>query len=363
MKGSLILTFIIFSIKYCTEVYPFQKIVPPNYPAYVTIVNSPPINVTPNLTNYTLFFKDDFDGKDLDMKKWNYYRKGDVVGNLIYTPANASLKNGKLLLTTNKIGAANFSGVDINSKTLFKYGYYEIKARLPKSIGVGAAFWFFPPNMPQTYAGFNPATDGVEIDVFEYSPAIFETMIYSLHWNGYDFAKGAQVSTQQENIPGISKGYHTFALEWTPTEYVVYIDGKERIRTNKIISRTASTLILGFGTGGFGGTNYAGPWPDTFAIDYVKVYKRKPEVRIYGDSNGNGWVSKGLKPGRYTTAALVHKAVANNEASSFEIPKGWVMKVFDGDNFTGDTKLFTHDTGILSDFFNDKISSVIITIK
>jgi beta-glucanase (GH16 family) len=323
----------------------------------------PSINTNPGLKDYTLFMQEDFDGKILNTKRWNYYREGEKTGNHTYKPKNATVKNGNLYLTVQKLADGTFSAVDINSKSHFKYGYFEIKAKLPKAIGTEAAFWFFPWSMPETYAGFTPSIDGVEIDAFEYSPAIFETMIYSLHWNGYDYAKGAQVSTKQEIIPGISKGYHLFALEWTPTEYVIYIDGKERIRTNKIISRKASTLILGFGTGGFGGTNYAGPWPDTFAIDYVKVYKRKPEVRIYGDANGNGWISEGLQPGSYTTAQLKQKGIFDNEASSLEVPKGWKVTVFENDYFKGKSVMIITDTGTLEPYFNDKLSSIVISKK
>lgn len=317
----------------------------------------------PDLKNYSLFIHEEFPGEKLNTKTWSYYRKGDVVNNLVYTADNAHVQNGKVYLTANKLSNEMFSGVDINTKAFFKYGYFEVKAKLPKAIGIEAAFWFFPWSMPETYAGFTPSIDGVEIDVFEYSPAIFETMIYSLHWNGYDYAKGAQVSSKQEYLPGISNGYHTFALEWTPEEYVVYIDGNERIRTDKIISRKASTLILGFGTGGFGGTNYAGPWPDTFAIDYVKIYKRNPEVRMYGDSNGNGWISGGLQPGNYTTAQLKQKGIIDNEASSLEVPKGWKVIAYTENNFKGDAVSFATDTGIIGNDFNDKISSIKITVN
>jgi beta-glucanase (GH16 family) len=325
--------------------------------------NDPTLNKPPNLNAYKLFLQENFDGTILNTKLWNYYRQGEKTGSHTYTPQNAIVKNGNLYLTVQKLAGGTFSAVDINSKTHFKYGYFEIKAKLPKSVGVEAAFWFFPWSMPETYAGFTPSTDGVEIDAFEYSPAIFETMIYSLHWNGYDYVKGAQVSTKQEYIPGISKGYHTFAFEWTPAEYAIYIDGKERIRTDKIISRKASTLILGFGTGGFGGTKFTGPWPDTFAIDYVKIYNRKPEVRIYGDVNGNGWISEGLQPGNYTTAELKQKGIIDNEASSLEVPKGWKVTVYEKDFFKGKSVMIVTDTGVMGPYFNDKLSSIVISKK
>jgi beta-glucanase (GH16 family) len=317
---------------------------------------------TPDFNNYTLFIEDNFNGIELDKKQWGYYRKGDTVNNCIYSPKNATVRNGKLYLKVDRLNANYFSGVDITPHQLFKYGYFEISAKLPKSIGDEAAFWFFAPGMSKTYPRANPSVNGTEIDVFEYSANNFDNLFYSLHWNGYDYKNGAQVNTSQEYISGISNGYHTYALEWTPKEYTVYVDNKERIKTNKIISRSPELLILGFGTGGFGGNNYLGPWPDTFAIDYVKFYNRKPAVRIYGDDDGYGWISDDLKPGTYSTAQLKEKGIVNNESSSMEVPKGWKVIAYDNDNFRGDSVIITADTRHINNILNNKLSSLKITL-
>jgi beta-glucanase (GH16 family) len=363
MKAFLILTLFILSLGYHIPDSKIYKIISADI--FTSNQNKPPFAQSkklPDLTAYTAFIKDDFNGDKLDTKIWGYYRKGDTVNNTVYSPQNAVVKNGKLFLIVDRTKTNYFSGVDVTPLRHFKYGYFEISAKLPKSIGGEAAFWFFPLGMPPTYAASNPALDGVEIDVFEYAPINFENLFYSLHWNGYDYKNGAQVSTSQDYVRGISNGYHNFGFEWTPKEYVVYVDNVERIRTNKIISRRHSNLILGFGTGGFGGNNHLGPWPDSFAIDYIKIYNRKPEIRIYGELNSNGWVSDGLQPGTYTTMQLNEKGVVNNESSSMEVPMGWKVIGYDNDNFKGDSIVITADTRNIGNSLNNKISSLKITL-
>jgi Glycosyl hydrolases family 16 len=305
----------------------------------------------PDLNQYNLVIEDNFNGTTLDKKIWGFYRQGDTIQDCIYFQKNATVKNGQLFLT-----------VDIMPHQLFKYGYFEISAKLPTSIGDEAAFWFFAPGMSKTYPKENPSVYGAEIDVFEYSANNFDNLFYSLHWNGYEYKNGAKVTTRQEHVPGISKGYHTYALEWTPKEYIVYVDNKERIRNNTIISRSPEIMILGFGAGGFAGKNYLGPWPDTFAIDYVKIYNRKPAVRLYGDDDGYGWISDDLLLGNYTTKQLLEKNFFNNDASAIEVPKGWQVTAFDDDNFTGNAVVIIGDKRQIGNNLNNKISSLKISL-
>lgn len=321
----------------------------------------------PDLSEYSLFFQDDFNGRSLDTSIWNYRREGHTVDSTIYLRHNARIKNGNLYLITDRY-QNKFSGVNISTEPKpqyhFKYGYFEIRAKLPQGIGNVGAFWFQAPGMSQTHAVANPSVHGAEIDVLEYSASNLDNLFHSLHWNGYDYSKGAQVSTFKNYMPGISHGYHTIALEWTPKEYIVYVDNIEKVRSDKIISRSPEFIILGCGTGGFGGTNRLGPWPDTLTVDYIKAYKRKPEVRLYELCDGYGRVSDGLQPGFYTTAQLTAKGVFNNTTNSCEVPKGWEVTAFDGDNFSGDSIVVTNDTRCFKSLkFNDKVSSLKITIR
>jgi hypothetical protein len=320
----------------------------------------------PDINDYIFFKEDDFNGTMLNKNTWSYRREGAIVDSSIYLKQNANVNNGFLNLITDRYQDI-FSGISISTQQKpayrFKYGYYEIRAKLPQTKGNVAAFWMQSDGMALTHSKPNPSIDGAEIDILEYSPTNKDVLYHSIHWNGYDYSKGAKQTTVQSYIPGISNAYHTFGFEWTAKEYVVYIDHIEKARTNQIISHVPEYIILGCGTRGFGGNlNYSGQWPDTFSIDFIKMYKRKPEVRLYENCDGYGWVSDGLQAGNYTTSQLISKGFFDDATSSMEVPTGWKLTAFDKDNFMGDSIVIMSDTRCLEDFhFNDKISSLKIT--
>ncbi len=329
------------------------------------VKNIPKENLNqPDLSDYTLFFEDDFDSTALNTNIWDYRQEGVASrDSSINLRQNAHIKNGNLYLITDR-HKNGFSGVNISTESKskayhFKYGYFEISARLPQSVGNVGAFWMQAAGMAKTYQVPNPSIYGTEIDILEYSASNLDNLFHSLHWNGYDYSRGAKVETFKNLQPGISKGYHIIALEWTPKEYIIYVDNVEIVRSDKNISRSPEFLILGCGTGGFGGTYRPGPWPDTMAVDYIKVYKRKPEVRLYELCDGYGHISDGLPAGSFTTKQLTAVGVLNNSANSCEVPKGWKLTAFDGDNFTGKSVVITNDTRCLGSLnFANKLSSL-----
>jgi beta-glucanase (GH16 family) len=333
-------------------------------PVPVKLNNTANLNSSLNLNDYIFYGQDDFNGNTLDTSVWDYYAEGQQRASSVILRNNVSVNNGNLYLVTkpylDRFSSA-FISTELTPQGYFKYGYFEIRANLPKGIGNVGSFWLLANGMGATYPIPNPSIYGTEIDVFEYSYTNPNNLYISLHWNGYDVANGALESTFTDNIPGIETGYHTYALEWTPKEYIIYVDGVERIRTNQIISHTEEFLLLSCQTEGFGGSNLIGPWPDTTKVDYIKVYKRKPEVRLYGACDYNGWVSEGLQFGNYTTAQLTAKGIFNNETSSIEVPQGWKVTAFDGDNLTGDSAVILNNIQCFSILANDKISSLRIT--
>ena len=80
------------------------------------------------------------------------------------------------------------------------------------------------------------------------------------------------------------------------------------------------------------------------------------KVHVYQDINYAGRYSQ-LKLGSYTTSQLQNWDVANNGITSFSIPVGYKIIVYENDNFTGASKTFTANTKWLADW-NDRISSI-----
>lgn len=233
--------------------------------------SAPPRGV--DLGKYVLVKQDDFNGTRLDTTFWNYRQENIVRGFATILRSNVQLTgNGFLRIMANRSGN-NFSAGQISTEKTFlqRYGYFECRAKVNSSIGPHCAFWL---QSPDNGATLDPAKDGVEIDIFEYHRAADTGFVYhNLHWNGY--GQHHQTLGSRAEIPGIVNGFHTFGLEWTPKEYIVYVDGVEKGRTSTALSHRSEFLVLSMDINGYGGDHLTGTYPDFFEVDYVKVYALK----------------------------------------------------------------------------------------
>lgn len=237
-----------------------------------TALPTTPVHIT---NNYTLEWSDDFNGTQLDLTKWNYRAEG-VVRNLGTVSRNAISLDGQgnLLITVSK-GANDIYYIgQVSTNGLYdtKYGYFECKVKMQESIGPHTAFWLQSNSMG--IENNDPQTNGVEIDIFEYHRKVPNRIFHNLHWNGYG-ANHMTIGTHRDDIPNVGKGYHVFGLEWTPTEYTFYIDGKKTWNTKQAVSQADQYIILSSELTGWGGDPAAGKFPDAVYFDYVKVYKPK----------------------------------------------------------------------------------------
>ena len=84
------------------------------------------------LPGFKLEWSDEFDGTTLDTTKWAY--RVDNKHRSIQLTENVRLENGRLVLNLRQlkepIGGKLASGAGIVSKRQFRYGYYEVRARL-----------------------------------------------------------------------------------------------------------------------------------------------------------------------------------------------------------------------------------------
>jgi|688.fasta_scaffold06873_6 hypothetical protein len=79
-------------------------------------------------------------------------------------------------------------------------------------------------------------------------------------------------------------------------------------------------------------------------------------VTIYTDCNYRG-KERQLTPGNYDQYQM---GVGNDAISSFRIPRGYQLTVFEDNNFGGSRRTFTSDLNCLAVDWNDKITSVIV---
>ena len=117
---------------------------------------------------------------------------------------------------------------------------------------------------------------GVEIDVIEYlaTPKHRNKALHTIHWDGY--GENHKSKHVEKLLPGLGEGFHTFGLEWTPEEYIFYVDGQETGRMREAVTRRNEYLILSLEVGEWADDIAAAKLPDSMVVDYVRVWQRQP---------------------------------------------------------------------------------------
>jgi beta-glucanase (GH16 family) len=310
-----------------------------------------------NLDDYALTLEDNFDGVGPLNSRWNYRAENTVRGYATILRSNVSyaVSGAGILRLAAKRNGDTFTASQISTQNSFlqKYGYFECRVLVNRTMGPHCSFWLQSP----TYGNTNdPGVSGTEIDIFEHHMANGPNIArHNLHWNGYGVDH--QSIGAKETISGLQYGFHTFGLEWTPSAYIFYVDGVEKWRTSTAISHTSEYLIFSQEITGFGGDRFAGTYPDFMDIDWVKVYKTR-KASVFQDCQYKGW-AKQLAIGNYTTAQLAALGVTNDAISSISVPAGIKIQLYQGDNFTGSSITLTADNNCLIDeAFDDNVSSL-----
>lgn len=225
---------------------------------------------TPEDLGYQLFWEDQFNGDELNAEKWAPRGIGPRAAGFVSTDA-IKVKDGFLELSafiendSVKVGAVGTQGLFMTT-----YGYFECRAQLQKSKGNWSAFWIQSPGIAQ---GEDPGEFGTEIDIFEYFKKSGDDMIsHNLHWAYGPNQKS--IGGLLSQVEGISEGFHTFAVEWTPEKYAFFIDGYKYYEVTKAISHTDEYMILSMELPGTMDDLKDATLPDVYIIDYVRVYKK-----------------------------------------------------------------------------------------
>jgi alpha-L-fucosidase len=223
----------------------------------------------PDGKTWKLAWSDEFNGTQIDQSKWEIM--GDWKRRDGFWVKDDSYLDGKgnLLLRTKKDGDRYTSGaVRTRGKFEHKFGYWVCRCKFPTQEGHWPAFWLMGNEVGRVG---DEGRDGTEIDIME-KPWRQDKTTQNLHWDGYGKAHKS-AGTGELLIPGLSKGFHTFGLYWTPEQYVFYVDGKETWRTSAGgVSQAPEYAKLTEEIGKWGGDITKAELPDYFVVDYVRVY-------------------------------------------------------------------------------------------
>lgn len=187
-----------------------------------------------NKGNRVLVWHDEFDGETLDMTKWEFSQSmsnEDVVYD--NSAKNIRIENNTLIMQANRSGGGEkpftlAQGLTTKNIMGFKYGYLEMRAKVPFRHGAWPSFWAM--SFPKRHSG--NIGWGAEVDIFE----VFsdnKTLFPNLHKHG---PNREHVMIQDEQNPNRSGGfvfaedadpndYHTYGFEWTENYMKFYVDG------------------------------------------------------------------------------------------------------------------------------------------
>ena len=195
---------------------------------------------------WQLDWHDEFDGKDVDEEKWEWEQNCWGGGNQelqCYTDRhkNSLIEDGKLIIRAYKEtykGSAEPESQDSTAtKTLpytsarmrtkgkadWKYGRFEVRAKLPSGQGLWPAIWMLP-----TEAKYGTWAASGEIDIVEMvsqkvdqkNKQTHATLHYGKEWPNNVYTGETYVF--EDSDP--SKEFHTYAIEWADGEIRWYID-------------------------------------------------------------------------------------------------------------------------------------------
>jgi len=288
-------------------------------PVPVTQVSATPVagraaSLLPPGKSWRLAWHDEFDGAEIDRTKWmcresfwgadfpafahgfegvemtgastirlHLLRKGDDF-------CSPHLQTGSLTYDIPKDRPDRFWPFGKRREPLFlhKFGYYEIRCRLPKCAGWHAAFWLQAPGIGSHP---DPTVCGVECDIMEnYRQHTDGKIVCGNGWGGYgaDSRWFGHFSYDAETLPD---GWCDYGVDWSPDGYTFYANGKKVGEQNAPVSNVGQFVLVSTEPGGYrkcgndGGLTagrrvWGGPspelfdaaLPDFFEVDFVRVF-------------------------------------------------------------------------------------------
>jgi beta-glucanase (GH16 family) len=178
-----------------------------------------------------------------------------------------TVSDGALTITTDRapadlvpqLGGFRYVSGLISTQPSFSqtYGYFEMRAKLPRGKGIWPAFWLLP-----TDFDWPP-----EIDVME---SIGDpSKVYVTAHSKTVKDGGLEVTVSPDD-------FHTYAVSWDQDKLVWFVDGREvkRLATPADMHKPMYLLANVAVGGDWAGTPDATtPFPTRYVIDYIRAYR------------------------------------------------------------------------------------------
>ncbi|HEY8094790.1 MAG TPA: glycoside hydrolase family 16 protein [Methylobacter sp.] len=227
----------------------------------------------PDLSTMIQTFDYEFQWSGIGTNAWVYnYTTPTTINNeqQAYTPDACQGNNvagvGRLRADRRMWNGMAYTSCAITTFAHFDqtYGYFIMRARIPKGQGIWPSFWMLP------RSGAWPP----ELDIMESSGQDTNSVYMTVH-----FPNGAQDQTKYSSTMDLSTGYHTYALEWTPNQLIWFVDGiAEKAYTGPNIPNVPMYILANVAVGGTwpGSANASTSFPQSMDIDYIRAYQFNP---------------------------------------------------------------------------------------
>lgn len=163
------------------------------------------------------------------------------------------------------------SGVISSELTFWQtYGYFEMRAKMPAGRGFWPAFWLvakrdaWPP----------------ELDIFECFGHKPDVVRHGVLGNDVLDESSDQKSEGKDvtSMVNVTDGFHCYAMEWTRTDNIFYINGTETFRAKNFVHEAMflqANLAIGSADEYWvPNPDRTTPFPSHFEIDYIRAYRK-----------------------------------------------------------------------------------------
>jgi len=281
---------------------------------------------------FTLVWSDEFDYTGTpDPEKWGYDLGAGGWGNnenQAYTKEleNVRVEDGMLLIQAQQVDggrtpAYTSARIVTKEKQSIQYGRVEVMAKIPSETGTWSAIWMLPTDalLAESYWPDNGEIDIMEHVGYEEDPLFLAekgvSYINNLHSTIHTDARNGRDNQgigKSTYVPDASTEFHLYAMNWYPDRLEFFVDDVNTftIWNDQVGIPTRNPpeeiwpwwpftqrfhLIMNIAVGGnwgghfnstfypngpylSDGIDHEGIWPQTMAVDYVRMYELESRV-------------------------------------------------------------------------------------
>ncbi len=245
------------------------------------------------IPGWNLVWQDEFEGSSIDATKWTHLVTGNPANNELqyYTDRviNSRIENGVLTIQahaevyTGPDGTRQYTSARLHSENKgdWKYGRFEIRAKMPLGQGMWPAIWMMPTD--SEYGGW--AASG-EIDIMEFLGHEPNRVHGTLHYGGSWPSNTSSGTSTTLRSGSFAADFHVFSIIWEAGRFSWLLDGVAYATQTQW--NTAGHdfpapfdkrfyMILNVAVGGNwpGNPDATTVFPQKMEVDYVRAYERE----------------------------------------------------------------------------------------